>query len=232
MSIPSWISADAVTWFAFFAWLSATLLSIVRSDNPAISIEFSTRGKMVLVTVLGIAQAFFQTKVQPGVTWMQAIITALMSQGTALSAHGFRDTVTLPPSGGKVIPATESAPAMIVPTVPAPPATLRGFIRHFRPESAIARMTLAAGIIVMGFMMLCAFLSSGCTPAETALEQKIERCVIARFSSDLGGGMSPEVAAVDTAAFCITDELTVKRVMMQADADTKTLRLSAADAGK
>jgi hypothetical protein len=209
MNIPSWISTDSAVWLVFFGWLSTALLSAVRSDNPAIPIEFSTRGKLILVTVLGVLQAFFQTKVQPGTTWLQAILTAIMSQGGALGGHGFRNTISMPPAGGVLTPATESAPAMVVPTVPAPPASLRRFI----PESALARMTLAAGVVLCGFMMLCAFLSSGCTPAQGAADVLLIECIVGTYADDLRAGETPIQAGEDTARQCATDLPTVLQTL-------------------
>jgi hypothetical protein len=223
MNLPSWISTDSAVWFTFFASVSAYALSMVRSDNPAIPINLSTRGKLMLVTVLGMLQMLFQTKI--GHSWTQAFITAIVSQSTALCAHGFRSSVTLFPGGGVAVPAIESSPAVVIPNVPETPAHTFGWLRFQNP---IARVAMVSGMILVCFTTICVLLMS-CTPAETALEQKIAECIIGRFSADVAGGMTDETAAIDTAAYCATTELTVKKTMKQHAADLALLR---SDAGK
>ena len=222
MNLPTWINPIGAVWFPIFYAIIGSLVSMAREDNTACPIVLSPKARIIFATALGVVQTVLQQHLG-GLSWAQSILTAILSVGAALGAHGFRSFPTLPPAatvaGGK----TEPAPPPSAPSVP-------GVLRRWMPESGLARMVLAVGTVLCGFTALCAFLSA-CTPAETAVEKQLANCIVAEYSKDIGAGMSAENAALDTAAYCITTELEVKQTMKSVNADALARHSSSSDAG-
>lgn len=230
--LPSWISHDSAAWFTFFYAATVWILSLLRQDNPVVKISLTTQQKMMLVGAITFAQTALHALLG-GVGWLQALTIAITSEGAALTGHGFRDTISMPPSGGVIASiGTPSGAAMVIPnkSPSSPPAAAFG---HQQP---MMKLALIFGMIAIMFLGLTA-LVTGCTAPQVAGDIVLAECITDTFFNDVEvKHMTDEQAGIDTAAVCVTDVPMVLATVQDAKQAPMKRRMQmhmpAADAGK
>jgi hypothetical protein len=177
-----------------------------------VKLTLSTQQKVLLVGALTFAQTALHALLG-GCGWLQAFTIAITSEGAALSGHGFRDTISMPPSGGVIASlGTPSEPAMVIPNKPSNPPPAVAFGRMH----PMMKMSLIFGMVAALFLGLATFVS-GCTPAQAANDIVLGECILDTVFNDIERrGMTDAQAVADTIAVCGTDLATVVATRQQA----------------